>query len=296
MPLEREFIRSEILERLRGAVRAGRPILAAGCSVGLVAKCAEVGGADLLVVYSTGRSRIMGLPTTPLGDSNATTLAMYDEIANVVNDTPIIGGAEATDPTYLSLPRLIARFRQTGYAGLINFPTIGNNPTRSAMREDVGLGFSREVELVRLARRQDYFTMAYVFDVEQARRMAAAGVDAQVAHVGWTAGGLAGATASALTPAAAAERVQAMIEATRREQPECLCLAHGGPFATPEDTRSLYAHTDAVGFVGASSIERIPIERAVTETVAAFKAIRLRRGDEEGGGADAEQPDAGPVT
>ena len=247
-----------------GAVRAGRPILAAGCSVGLVAKCAELGGADLLIVYSTGRSRIMGLPTTPIGHSNAITLAMYDEIANVVNDTPIIGGVEAIDPTYLSLPRLIARFRQTGFSGLINFPTIGNNPGRSAMREDVGLGFSREVEMVRLARSQT--TSPWPTSSMSSRR------DrwpprASTSRWRTSAGrpeGLAGATESALTPAAAAERVQAMIEATLHEQPECHLPGARRAVRDARRTRATSTRTtDAVGFVGASSIERIPIERAV---------------------------------
>lgn len=275
IPERTVFTRSSILARLRRTIGEGRPILAAGASVGLVAKCAEAGGADLLVVYSSGRSRIMGLATTPLGDSNALTLAMYAEIDNVVDDTPIVGGAEAIDPTYRRLPRLIRTFREAGYDGIINFPTIGNNPNRSRMREDVGLGFSREVEMVRLARAADYFTMAYVHDVEQARAMAGAGVDVQVPHVGWTAGGMTGATRSYLRFEEAAGRVQEMIEATLAEQSECICLAHGGPFATPEDTRYLYEHTAAKGFVGASSIERIPIERAVTDAVRAFKGERL---------------------
>jgi len=276
MALERIFTREEILERLRDSVRAGRPIIGAGCSCGLVAKCSEAGGADLLIVYSTGRSRLMGLPTTSIGHANLVTLDMYDEMANVVNDSPIIGGAEATDPTF-SLPRLLRCFREKGYAGIINFPTVGITPERAAMREDVGLGFSREVEMVRLARKQDYFTMAYVFDVENARQMAAAGVDVQVAHVGWTVGGLAGRSRErAPSHERAAEQVQAMIDATLRENPDCICLAHGGPYATPEDTRALYSQTAAVGFVGASSIERIPLERAVREAVAAFKAVPVK--------------------
>jgi len=277
MALERTFTRTEILERLRATIRSGRPIIGSGCSCGLVAKCAEAGGADLLIVYSTGRSRLMGLPTTPIGQANPSTLGMFDEIANVTNDTPIIAGAEATDPTYLSLTRLVRVFREQGYAGLINFPTLGTQPERSAMREDVGLGFSREVEMVRVAHQADYFTMAYVFDPEQARQMAAAGVDVQVAHVGWTVGGLAGRSrAHAPSHTQAAAQVQAMIDATWREQRECICLAHGGPYATPEDTLQLYQQTSAQGFVGASSMERIPIERAVREAVAAFKAVPLK--------------------
>src|SRR5437870_390966 len=203
MSRDQGVTRAEILTHLLRTHQEGRPILGAGCSVGIVAKCAERAGADLLIVYSTGRSRIMGLPTTPLGDSNATTLAMYDEIANVVEDTPIIAGIEAVDPTYLRLQRLLDRFRQVGYDGLINFPTLGNYPERSRQREDVGLGFSREVELIRLARRHNYFTMAYAFTRDHAHQLAGAGVDVLVAHAGWTAGGLSGATASALSPAAA---------------------------------------------------------------------------------------------
>lgn len=278
MALEHVFTREEILERLRATIREGRPIIGSGCSCGLVAKCAEAGGVDLLIVYSTGRSRMMGLPTTPIGHANPVTLEMFDEIANVVNNTPIIGGVEATDPTYMSLRRLIHHFRGKGYAGIINFPTLGNNPDRSAMREDVGLGFSREVEMIRLARNEEYFTLAYVFTVDQARRMAAAGVDVQVAHVGWTVGGLAGRSRKgAPSYEQAAEQVQAMIDATLGENPGCICLAHGGPYATPDDTRHLYRQTSALGFLGASSIERIPIEQAVREAAAAFKRVPLKQ-------------------
>jgi predicted TIM-barrel enzyme len=277
MALERTFTRQEILDRLRKVSQQGRPILASGCSNGLIAKSAEAGGADLLIVYSTGRSRMMGLPTTSIGHANPVTLDMFDEIANVVNNVPIIGGAEATDPTYMSLKRLISIYRDKGYAGMINFPTIGMLAERSAMREDVGLGFSREVEMVRLARSMDFFTLAYVFTVEQARAMASAGVDVLVPHVGWTVGGMAGRSRdTAPSYDRAAEEVQAMINVALREQPDCVCLAHGGPYATPDDTRHLYSKTTAKGFVGASSIERIPVERAVRDAVAAFKAIPLR--------------------
>ncbi len=278
MALEHMFTRQEILERLHATIREGRPIVGSGCSCGLVAKCAEAGGADLLIVYSTGRSRMLGLPTTPIGDANPTTLGMFDEMANVVNNTPIIGGADATDPTYMSLKRLINAFRERGYAGLINFPSLGNNPQRAEMREDVGLGYSREVEMIRLAREMDYFTVSYVYTVDQAARMAGAGVDVQVAHVGWTVGGLSGRSRErAPSYERAAEQVEAMIDVTLREHPHCICLAHGGPYATPEDTQRLYSDTRALGFLGASSIERIPIERAVREAVAAFKAVSLKR-------------------
>jgi predicted TIM-barrel enzyme len=279
MALEHSFTRQEILDRLRATIKEGRPIVGAGCSNGLIAKSAEAGGVDLLIVYSTGRSRMMGLPTTSIGHANLVTVDMFDEIANVVNDVPIVGGAEGVDPTFMNLKRLINLFRDKGYAGLINFPTIGMLPERSAMREDAGLGFSREVEMVRLSREMDYFTMAYVFTVEHAQAMAKAGVDVLVPHVGWTVGGLVGRSAkSAPSFERSAQEVQAMIDAAQAIHSDCICLAHGGPYSSPEDTIRLYADTTAVGFVGASSIERIPVERAVRDAVAAFKSVPMKKG------------------
>lgn len=273
------FTRAQVLERLRKTIAEARPILGAGCSTGLVAKCAEIGGADLIIAYSTGRSRHLGLPTTQIGHSNPITLSMYDELSNVVDNTPIIGGIEAVDLTYRRLPKLLKAFREAGFDGLINFPTVGNNAEFIRTRTHVGQGFDREVEMIRLAREQDYFTMAYVWNIEQARQMAAVGVDVQVPHAGWTIGGMTGAGKAALGLEAGAEAVQKMIDVTKRENPECICLAHGGPFAGPEDTVYLYEHTDALGFVGASSIERIPIEKAVTDVVVAFKAQHPRASD-----------------
>lgn len=279
MTLDHSFTRTGILDRLHASIAAGRPIVGAGCSAGIVAKAAEHGGADFIVVYSTGRSRIMGLPTTQIGHSNTVTLEMFDEIENVVNNTPIIVGIEAQDPTCMSLQRLLDRFRNKGFNGLINFPGLGQVlETRGTMREDVGLGFSRECDLIKLARSQDFFTTAYAYNVEAARRLAAAGVDVQIAHAGWTTGGLSGrSTSGAPSLEQAAEHCQAIFEVTRQENPDAILLAHGGPYDVPENVTKLYEMTDAVGFVGASSIERIPIERAVMEAVSAFKAAPLPR-------------------
>jgi predicted TIM-barrel enzyme len=276
IPERTVFTRTSILTRLRKNIAEGRPILGAGSSVGIVAKSAEAGGADLIIVYSTGRSRIWGLPTTMIGHSNPLTLDMFKEISNVVDDTPIIGGAEAIDPTYRRLPGLIKDFRDTGFDGLINFPTVGNRPDFSTTRAHVGQGFDRELEMVRLAREQDYLTMAYVWNPDQAREMAAAGVDIMVPHVGWTVGGLSGAGSAAMSLDDGCKQAQAMIDATWKENPEVICLAHGGPLATPDDTRVLYEKTDAQGFVGASSIERIPIEQGIMNAARAFKDQTLR--------------------
>ena len=272
------FTREEILGRLNKTIEERKPIIAAGSSAGIIAKCAELGGADLIMVYSSGKARIRGLQTTLVKDSNAVTLEMYEEIQNVVQDTPIIAGIEATEPPAgRDLSELVRSFTGIGYAGIINFPTYGfiADETWRKNREDEGLGFSREIEMIRTARNIDIFTMAYVFYPEDARAMAEAGVDCMVPHAGGTSGGLVGYEVAPLEEAVA--NVQKMIDATKEVNPEIICLAHGGPFATPEDTLYLYEYTDAVGFVGASSIERIPVEKAVTEVVEKFKNIQLKR-------------------
>jgi predicted TIM-barrel enzyme len=270
------FTREKILERLRASIEAGQPIIGAGASVGIVAKFAGLGGADLIICYSTGRSRIMGLPTTVLGHSNRETLGLYPEIANVVDNTPIIGGAEAGDPTHRRSATLIDEFQQRGYDGIINFPSVGARPDFGNAREHIGQGFNQEFALIGLARQKNYFTMGYAYSVKQARGLAAAGVDVQVAHAGWTTGGAQGSDPKiARDLSQVTDHVQAIIEATREENPDSICLAHGGAIADPEDTVFLYENTDAVGFVGASSIERIPIERAILQTVKEFKGVPL---------------------
>jgi predicted TIM-barrel enzyme len=277
IPERTTFTRAIILDRLRRTIAENRPVIGAGSSVGIVAKSAAIAGADLIIVYSTGRSRIWGLPTTVIGHSNPLTLRMYKEIANVVDDTPIIGGAEAVDPTYRRLFQLVDDFEGVGFDGLINFPTVGDRPDFSRRRAHVDQGFDREIEMVRISRNKNYFTMAYVWNPEQSRGMAAAGVDVVVPHVGWTVGGATGAGDAAMSLDEGCENTQKMIDAARAENREAICLAHGGPFARPEDTRVLYERTDAQGFVGASSIERIPIETGVTAAVRGFKDQELRR-------------------
>ncbi len=272
---ELKYKRGEVLARLKASLDEGKPIIGAGASAGIIAKCAELGGADLIVVYSSGLYRIWGLPTSNYLDSNPVTLAMAEEILNVVRDTPVIGGVHAADPKYIDLTRLLTKFVEAGYTGIINYYTVALYDDERRMRDKVGFGWDREIDMMRLARSWDMFTMAYVFNPDEARDMAEAGVDAIVAHVGATTGGLVGFEWSE-GMAYAAEKLQAMIEAARGVNPEIICLAHGGPFAEPEDTRYLYENTDARGFVGASSIERIPVERAVKEVVQQFKSIPIR--------------------
>ncbi len=271
------FRRQEILNRLGKAIATGKPVLVACCGNGLIAKCAEMGGADIIMTACTSKSRLMGLPTTTLGDPNNDVLALFPEIDNVVKDTPIIGGIDALDPRFWDLSKLINRYLEAGYCGLINYPTIATyyGEEKRAVRESVGLGFSREVEMMRIAHQMDIFTMAYVFNVEDARQMVEAGVDCIVPHAGTTTGGTTSFKAKAKEEAV--QMVNSIVAASKAINPRIIPLAHGGPFAGPEDTEYLYQNSDAVGFLGASSIERIPIERAVMDVVRRFKAVTTRK-------------------
>lgn len=271
--MTKRYSREEILKRLRKTIKKGHPIIGAGCSAGIIAKCAELGGADLIIVYSTGKSRLMGLQTTLLPNSNRLTLEMFNEIDRVVKDTPIIGGVEATNPVEKDLSALLEKFLSIGFSGIINFPTLGYMNPKSNDREIKG--FAREFEIIRLARSRDIFTMAYAFYPVDAKKMAEVGVDVLVPHVGGTAGGETG--FKAMSHKKAAKKIQEMIDAAKKMNPDIICLGHGGPFAEPVDTEYLYRNTDAVGFVGASSIERIPVEKAVKSTVLDFKSKKIRR-------------------
>jgi predicted TIM-barrel enzyme len=273
----RSFTRTSILDRLHQTLDRGEPIIAASAGAGIVAKCAEIGGADLLLIVCTGRSRHLGVPTTvTLGNANSMTLDMYHQIDNVVDRTPIIGGIEATDPTRRRLPQLVAEYRQRGFDGVTNFPSAGAVPSWGKARTDVGQGIEREYELIELARAQDIFTIGMAFSSEQARRLAAAGADVIVARCGLTRGGTTGPAEPLLSRDAAVEFVREIMQAARTENADVICLAHGGPFATPDDTEFLYLSTDAQGFLGESAIERLPIEEHVAKAARDYKAQPLR--------------------
>lgn len=274
---ERSFTRQAILERLRDTLGRGEPIVAASAGAGIIARCAEVAGADLIVVVCTGYSRMWGIPTTvALGNATSMTLDTFPQIDNVVDRTPIVGGIEATDPSRRRLPRVLQQFRDLGFDGVTNFPSVGAIPAWERVRTEVGQGIEREYELIELARQREIFTMGCAFSAEQAQGLAAAGADVMVARCGPTVGGLTGPREPELSRDQAVAHVQAIIEAARTENPDVICLAHGGPFATPADTDYLYRHTDAQGFLGESSIERIPIEEGVRAEIAALKAQTLQ--------------------
>ncbi|MEU4833888.1 phosphoenolpyruvate hydrolase family protein [Streptosporangium sp. NPDC023615] len=269
--------REEILARLRRTVAEGRPVVGAGAGTGLSAKCAEAGGVDLIIIYNSGRYRMAGRGSLagllPYGDANQIVVEMAAEVLPVVTDTPVLAGVCGTDPFRL-MPRFLDQLAAMGFAGVQNFPTVGlyDGVFRQNL-EETGMGYDLEVEMVRLARERDLVTAPYVFDPDQARAMTEAGADVLVPHVGLTTKGSIGA-GTALTLDEAVERVQAMRDAAVAVRPDVLVLCHGGPIAEPADASHVLARTEGVvGFFGASSVERLPTERAITEQVRAFKEI-----------------------
>lgn len=274
---QRTFNRSTILERLHKTLADRKPIISASAGAGIAGKCAEHAGADLIVILSTGRSRWLGVPTTiTLGNSNQAVLSKYREIENVVDNVPIIGGFEGTDPTYRKLPRLLNDFITMGFDGLTNFPSSGANPTMGQAREHVGQGGSRELEVLKMAKAQDMFTMGMAFSAEHARQLAGAGVDMIVARCGATAGGLSGPKEALMSKEEAVGHVQEIIGAAKAVNSELLFLATGGPWSTPRDVEYLFANTDVHGFHGESAIERIPVEEAIAADVRSMKDQWLR--------------------
>jgi len=272
--------RDQALTRLREQVAQGRPVIGAGAGTGLSAKLAEAGGADLIIIYNSGRYRMAGRGSLagmmPYGDANAIVMDMAREVLPVVQDTPVLAGVCGTDPFRL-MDRFLAEVADAGFTGVQNFPTVGLiDGTMRAGLEETGMGYGLEVEMIRLARERDLLTAPYVFTVEEATAMAEAGADVLVPHMGLTTGGSIGAT-TGLTLDESVERVQALHDAARAVNPDILCLCHGGPIAEPGDAAHVIANTTGVvGFFGASSMERLPTEIAMTENMKRFKSIPIQ--------------------
>ncbi|HZS87442.1 MAG TPA: phosphoenolpyruvate hydrolase family protein [Chloroflexota bacterium] len=269
--------RQEALARLRGEMAAGRPIIGAGAGTGLSAKCAEAGGADLIIIYNSGRYRMAGRGSLagllPYGDANAIVMEMAAEVLPIVRHTPVLAGVCGTDPFRL-MPVFLRQVKEAGFSGVQNFPTVGLfDGVFRANLEETGMGYDLEVEMIRQARELELLTCPYVFTPDEARKMAAAGADVLVPHMGLTTSGTIGAQ-TAITLDEAVERVQAMHDAAKEVNPEILVLCHGGPIALPEDAAYVLERTrGVVGFFGASSMERLPTEIAMTENMRRFKAL-----------------------
>ncbi|MDQ4082771.1 MAG: phosphoenolpyruvate hydrolase family protein [Actinomycetota bacterium] len=271
--------REEALAQLRAQVTSGHPIIGAGAGTGLSAKCAEAGGADLIIIYNSGRYRMAGRGSLagllPYGDANAIVVDMAREVLPVVKQTPVLAGVCGTDPIRL-MPVFLRELKEIGFGGVQNFPTVGLfDGTFRANLEETGMGYALEVEMIRRARELDLLTAPYVFTEEEARAMAEAGADVLVPHMGLTTSGTIGAQ-TAISLDEAVERVQEMHDAAREVRGDVLVLCHGGPIAEPEDAQYVLERTDGVvGFFGASSMERLPTEVAMTENMKRFKQIQV---------------------
>jgi len=274
--------RAECLKRLRKSVADGKPILGVGAGVGLSAKCSEAGGADIIVIYNSGRYRMAGRGSMagrmPYGDANAIVVEMAGEVLPVVRDTPVLAGVCGTDPFRL-MPVFLRQLCEMQFSGVQNYPTVGLYERETEARQNLettGMGYGLEVDMVHEAHKLDLLTCPYVFDEENAKDMAKAGADLLVAHMGLTAKGMIGASV-VMTLADAAKKVQAIADAGKSVNPDVMVICHGGPIAEPKDVAYLLEHTEGiVGFFGASSIERIPVERAITNVVKEFKSIPLK--------------------
>jgi len=271
--------REEMLRRLRAQVAAGKPIVGCGAGTGISAKCAEAGGADLIIIYNSGRYRMAGRGSLaglmPYGDANGIVVEMAAEVLPVVKKTPVLAGVCGTDPFRL-FPVFLRQLKEIGFSGVQNFPTVGLiDGNFRANLEGTGMGYDKEVEMIRIAHQLDMFTSPYVFDPDQAKAMAEAGADQLVAHVGLTTSGSIGA-AVALTLDDAIGLVMKIAEGGKKVRKDLLVICHGGPFDEPQNVGTALKRMPGIaGFFGASSIERLPTERAITGQVKDFKNMKL---------------------
>ncbi len=267
------------MARLRAQVAAGRALLGAGAGTGLSAKCAEAGGVDLIIIYNSGRYRMAGRGSLaglmPYGDANQIVVDMGGEVLPIVKSTPVLAGVCGTDP-FRVMEVYLKQLKEMGFAGVQNFPTVGlcDGVFRQNL-EETGMGYDLEVEMIRKAHELDLLTTPYVFNEEDARKMAEAGADVLVAHVGLTTKGTIGAS-TALTLDESVDLVQRIHDAGKAVNPDILVICHGGPISEPEDAAYVLSRTKGVaGFFGASSVERLPTEIAITEQVRCFKRLTL---------------------
>ena len=269
--------RQDILKKLHAQARRGEPIVGGGAGTGLSAKCEEAGGIDLIVIYNSGRYRMAGRGSLAglmaYGNANEIVLDMAREVLPVVKRTPVLAGVNGTDP-FLIVDAFLRKLIDLGFSGIQNFPTVGLfDGTIRAQLEETGMGYGLEVEVIGKAREMELLTTPYVFSEQNARDMARAGADIIVCHLGLTTGGAIGAR-TAMGLEETVSRIESWAKAARSVNPEVLVLCHGGPIATPEDASYVLRKAKGCnGFYGASSMERLPTEAALTETTRKFKAI-----------------------
>ena len=276
------YTRKEVVERLRATLKKGQPIIAAGAGTGISAKFIERGGADLIIIYNSGRFRMAGHGSTcglmAYGDANAVAMEIGEfEVLPIVEEIPVICGVHATDPRRRMWHWLL-QVKEMGFSGVNNFPThcIVDGLFRQVL-EETGMSVKKEFDMVALARKMDLFSIVYVATPEESKAMAEAGADAIIAHVGTTVGGSIGVKGAAVTMPEAVKRIRRIIEGARQVRRDIIFLSHGGPIARPEDAAYVNQHTDAVGFVGASSLERLGVEESLTNLTRRFKKVPVQK-------------------
>ncbi len=276
------YTREEVRERLHAKLKQGRALIAAGAGTGISAKFIEKGGADLIIIYNSGRFRMMGHGSTAgmmaYGDANAIAMEIGEyEVLPVVEEVPVICGVHATDPRR-RMWHWLGRVKEMGFSGVNNFPThtIVDGHFRGVL-EETGMSVRKEYEMVALARRMDLFSIVYVGSPEEAAEMAKAGADAIIAHVGTTVGGSIGVQKAVVSWDQTLRTTRDIIAAASQVRKDIFFLAHGGPINTPEDADRVIRNTDAVGFVGASSLERMGVEESLTSLTRRFTALELPR-------------------
>ncbi|KAK6068707.1 hypothetical protein SCUP515_09410 [Seiridium cupressi] len=279
--MPRPTTRSEVLEHLRAAVSRGEAIVGAGAGTGLSAKCVESGGGHLIIVYNSGRFRMAGRGSLaglmPYGDANKIVVEMAAEVLPIVKRTPVLAGVCGTDP-FREMPYFLSQLKSIGFSGVQNFPTVGLIDADSVFRqnlEETGMGYDLEVDMIRTARELDLFTCSYVFGPEDAVKMTEAGSDVLVAHMGLTTSGSIGAQ-TGISLDDSVKKIQDIREAAVKVRDDIIVLCHGGPIANPEDAEYVLSRTKGVqGFFGASSMERLPTEKAIQGTTEEFRKVKL---------------------
>ncbi len=273
--------RNQILKKLRAKVRKGEPIIGGGAGTGLSAKCEETGGIDLIVIYNSGRYRMAGRGSLAglmaYGNANEIVVDMAREVLPVIRATPVLAGVNGTDP-FMLREHFLGQLAALGFSGVQNFPTVGlfDGVIRKQL-EETGMGYALEVDMIRAARKLDLLTTPYVFSEKDAKAMAKAGADVIVCHMGLTTGGAIGAE-TALKLEDCVPLIEQWAAAARNVNPDVIVLCHGGPIAEPADAAFILKHCPGCnGFYGASSMERLPTERAITDTTRKFKSIKARR-------------------
>ncbi|WP_026967315.1 phosphoenolpyruvate hydrolase family protein [Algoriphagus terrigena] len=274
------YTRQEVRDRLKDTLAQRKAIIAAGAGTGISAKFIEKGGADLLIIYNSGRFRMSGHGSTAglmaYGDANAVAMEIGEfEVLPVVEEIPVICGVHGSDPRRRMWHHLL-KVKEMGFSGINNFPThcIVDGHFRQVL-EETGMGFDKEVEMVRIANKMDLFSIVYVASPEDARQMAEAGADAIISHVGTTVGGSIGVTGASCSMDEAIARTNEIVAAAKAVNPDLFFLAHGGPINTPDDVRIVLEKADVHGFVGASSLERMGVEESLTNLTREFKKLTI---------------------